>query len=645
MKLTLFALLFTLVSCQQPAEQTAEKPDYPFQPVAFTDVQLTDSFWAPRIETNRRITIPVCFRRCEETGRIDNFKKAAGRVEGEFEGLRYDDSDVFKVIEGAAYSLAVHPDPELESYLDELIDNIAAAQEDDGYILALRTVGAGGDLDRIGEERWSHLIESHELYNSGHLFEAAVAHYQATGKRTLLDVAIKSADLICDTFGADGIRDVPGHEEIEMGLVKLYRTTGNERYLTTAHFFVDERGNPERKTMEDDGRERWYSQDHLPVREQSQARGHAVRAGYFYAGATDLAALTGDPGYGEAIDRIWHSVVDRRMYITGGVGSTSHGEAFGEDYVLPNATAYAETCAAIANALWNHRLFLLHGDGKYIDVLERVLYNGFLSGVSLSGDLFFYENPLAADGETKFNKDKATRAEWFRTSCCPVNVSRLLPSVPGYVYAVRDEELYVNLYAAGEAKVTLPDGRGVRVVQETEYPWDGQVRITVEPERSGEFAVKVRIPGWARNEPVPSDLYRYQGEAGTVSLDVNGEVVDVVPDKGYVTIQRAWNTGDVISLNLPMEVRRAVAHEAVEENTSRVALERGPVVYCVEGADNGGSVDKITVEPEADLAVEHRGDLLGGVTLISGPGFVAVPYYAWSNRGEGPMAVWLKTAN
>ncbi len=454
MRLLPLILLLALLSCQ-PA---AERPDYPYQPVAFTDVKLSDSFWAPRIDTNRQVTIPVCFRRCEETGRIKNFERAAGDLDSDFEGLRYNDSDVFKVMEGAAYSLALQPDPELEGYLDELIAKVAAAQEDDGYIFTARTVGRGDDMERIGAERWSYLISSHELYNSGHLFEAAVAHYRATGKTSLLDVAVKSADLISRTFGPDGIRDVPGHEELELGLVKLYRVTGNEEYLRTAQFLVDERGNPQRDTMGSDTRRRSYSQDHLPVREQSKAVGHAVRAGYFYSGVTDLAALTREPGYEEAMDRIWHSVVDRRMYITGGIGSTRHGEAFGEDYSLPNATAYAETCAAIANILWNHRLFLLHGDGKYIDVLERVLYNGFLSGVSLSGDLFFYVNPLASDGSEAFNQGKATRSEWFRTSCCPVNVARVMPSIPGYVYAVREGEVYVNLYAAGEAKVNAGVG-------------------------------------------------------------------------------------------------------------------------------------------------------------------------------------------
>ena len=632
------AILLLLVSCRPP--EAAGSADYPYEPVAFTKVHLTDSFWSPRIETNRKVTIPVSLRRCEETGRIANFAKAGGLMEGEFEGLRYNDSDVFKVIEGAAYSLSIHPDPELDRYLDDLIAKITAAQEPDGYLFTLRTIGRGDDIDRMGETRWSNLITSHELYNVGHLYEAAVAHHQATGKRTLLDVAIRNADLLCSVFGPDHIRDVPGHEEIEIGLVKLYRATGNHRYLETARFFVDERGNPERHTMESERRERWYSQDHLPVRRQSKAVGHAVRAAYFYAGVSDVAALTDDESSRPALDRIWHSIVDRRMYLTGGIGAHRRHEGFGEDYKLPNAEAYAETCASIANALWQHRMFLLHGEGKYIDVLERVLYNGFLSGVSLEGDTFFYPNPLAADGETKFNQGQATRSPWFRTSCCPVNVARTMPSIPGYLYAVRAGEIYVNLFAASQAHVDLDGGR-IRLEQRTEYPWMGDIEITVRPERPVPFAILVRIPGWARNQPVPSKLYRYQGEAGEVALAVNGSPVAVTPQRGYVRLERTWSPGDTVRLKLPMDVRRVVAHEAVEADRGRVALERGPIVYCVESVDNGGDIGRIPVPRSARFLVEHRADLLGGVTVISGPGFTAVPYNVWSNRGPGAMAVWL----
>jgi len=637
----LIVVLFTLCVLCACGPEPAPKADYPFQPVAFTDVQFTDGFWAPRLETNRTVTIPVCFRRSEETGRIDNFLRAAGKLDGDYEGLRYNDSDVFKAIEAAAFSLGVTPDPELDAQLDELIAKIAAAQEPDGYLFAIRTVNSGEDLPRIGPERWSHLIESHELYNVGHLYEAAAAHYQATGKRSLLDIATKSAGLIYATFGPNGIRDVPGHEEIEIGLVKLYRVTGERKYLELSQFFVDERGNPERLTMASERRGRDYSQDHLPIREQSTAVGHAVRAGYYYAGVTDIAALTADETYQPALDRIWHSIVDRRMYITGGVGAQRQHEGFGEDYDLPNDTAYNETCAAIANGIWNHRMFLMTGDVRYIDVLERTLYNGFLSGVSLSGDLFFYPNPLSSDGKTKFNQGQATRSEWFRTSCCPSNVARIMPSIPGYVYASRGNDLYVNLYVGSEANVQTQGG-AVKLRQETEYPWQGAVGITINPGETRRFALNLRIPGWARNQPVPSDLYEYADEAPPepAALSVNGEAQALTVQNGYARIEREWSDGDRVELKLAMPVRRVVAHSSVAADAGRIALERGPVVYCVEGVDNGGSVTGIKVGAEP-ITAEHRGDLLGGVTVLEGPGFTAVPYYAWSNRGVGEMAVWL----
>lgn len=634
-----FLIALLLAACGAPEKTT--QADYPYQPAPFTAVAVADSFWAPKIETNRKVTIPVCFRKCEETGRIDNFLKAAGMMKGDFAGLRYNDSDVFKVMEAAAYSLSVHHDPELDRYLDGLIAKVAAAQEPDGYLYTGRTIGRGDDMERMGGSRWSALIESHELYNAGHMYEAAVAHFQATGKRSFLDIAVKNADLIAKTFGPQGIRDVPGHQEIEIGLVKLYRATGNRRYLELARFFVDERGNPERHTMETEGRGRWYSQDHEPIRQQSKAVGHAVRAGYFYAGVTDVAAITGDATYLPALDRIWHSIVDRRMYLTAGIGAHRRHEGFGEDYELPNESAYAETCAAIANALWQHRLFLLHGDGAYIDVLERTLYNGILPGVSLAGDTFFYPNPLAADGVEKFNHGYATRAPWFRTSCCPVNVARVMPSVPGYVYATRGDDLYINLYMAGEAKIDL-SGETVRLRQATDYPWNGDVAIEVQAAPSRPFAINVRIPGWARNQPVPSDLYRYvDGEAPPVELSVNNEPVTAASERGYVRLERTWKAGDRIHLVLPMPVRRVAAHERVEAARARWALERGPLVYCVEGVDNGGSVKQIRLDPKAEITVQHRPELLGGVTVLRSAAFTAIPYYAWSNRGEGPMAVWL----
>ena len=635
------------------------KADYPIAPLPFTAVKVSDGFWLPRIETNRKVTVRYDFAKCEETGRIDNFAKAGGLMKGPFRGIFFNDSDVFKVIEGASYSLALHRDAKLDEYLDALIVKIAAAQEDDGYLYTARTLNPDNPPGGSGKTRWSHLAHGHELYNVGHMYEAAVAHWQATGKRTLLDVAIKNADLIDRTFGPGKRRDVPGHEEIEIGLVKLYRATGEERYLKLARFFIDQRGRPDRGRLYGA-----YAQDHKPVVEQTEAVGHAVRAGYLYSGIADVGALTGDAGYVKAIDRIWNDVVSRKLYITGGIGSSRGGEAFGQPYDLANATAYNETCAAIANGLWNHRMFLLHGDAKYIDVLERVIYNGFLSGISLSGDLFFYPNPLAFDGQTKFNQGAAGRKGWFNCSCCPVNVVRFIPSIAGYIYARRDDSVYVNLFIGSTGTVKLAGKLGgdntVTVSQQTRYPWDGRVRITVKPEREAEFTLRVRIPGWARNRPVPSDLYRYATNSRRAAkLRVNGEPLAVKLERGYAVIRRTWKAGDAVELDLPMPVRRVLSHAKVAANRGRVALERGPIVYCVEAVDNGGKVVHLALPDDAQLKALHRPDLLGGITVLAGDAvavsyakdgktkettkhrLVAIPYYAWAHRQLGEMAVWL----
>jgi len=607
--------------------------------VVFTDVVIADEFWSPRMETNRKVTVPYDFKKCEETGRIDNFAKAGGLMEGKFEGIYFNDSDLYKVIEGAAYSLSVrtpqekiHPDQELEKYVDGVIDKITAAQWEDGYLYTFYSLP-----ERQPEKRWTDVRNKHELYCAGHFFEAAVAYYKATGKRKILDVAIRLADYIDSVFGPDKKHDVPGHEEIEMGLVKLYRVTGNEKYLKLAKFFIDERGQSDRRKIYGD-----YCQDHKPVVEQDAAVGHAVRAGYLYSGMADVASLTGDNGYVEALERIWWDVVSKKLYITGGGGARRGGESFGEDYELPNKTAYCESCAAIANAMWNHRMFLLRGDAKYIDVLERVIYNGFLSGISLSGDEFFYPNPLASDGDYE-------RSPWFGCACCPTNIVRFMPSLPGYAYAQQGDVLYVNLFIGGNATIRMADNT-VRLEQETRYPWDGAVKIIVEPERSAKFAICVRIPGWARNEPVPSDLYRFLNESSEkVTLKVNGESVELNIDKGFASISRRWEKGDCIELNLPMPIRRVVSHENVKDNAGRTAVQRGPLVYCFEGVDNPKGVAKLVLPPEAQLHTEYHGDLLGGIVTLKGHGkmppdsveVVAIPYYAWSHRGKSEMAVWL----
>lgn len=625
-------------------------PDYPIQPVPFTRIQLTDSFWSHRLETSREVTIPSALRKCEETGRIRNFEIAGGQREGEFQSpFPFDDSDVYKIIEGAAYSLATYPDEGLAAMLDSLIEKIAAAQEDDGYLMTWRTINPNKPPTEWSgsAERWSDIGGGHELYNAGHMYEAAVAHYQVTGKRNFLDVAIKNADLIHDTFGPGKLMQPPGHQEVEIGLVKLYRVTGEKKYLNLAQFFIDQRGNSAGHALYGA-----YSQDHCPIFEQSEAVGHAVRAGYFYSGVADVAALTGEQTYIDAIDRIWENVVSQKLYITGGIGARRHGEAFGENYELPNAGAYNETCAAIANVMWNFRMFLLNGESKYIDVLERTLYNGLLSGISLEGDTYFYPNPLASDGVADFNQGATTRKEWFDCSCCPSNLSRFIPSLPGYFYAHRDDTVYVNLYAASHAQVEL-DGSVVQIIQETDYPWDGRIKLLVKPEKAKPFVIKLRLPGWAQNQPVPSDLYAYvESEVPDFDLVINGQVLKADQNNGYIMIARQWQAGDVIELFLPMRVHKVKAHVAVAENSGRVALERGPIVYCAEAIDNFGKVSNLALDLSSDFLSDFYEYVLNGVVIVHGQAFRtdkngrpqdfrAVPYYAWNHRGVGEMAVWL----
>jgi DUF1680 family protein len=639
----------------------APRRDYPVQPVPFTAVHLNDVFWAPRIETNRTETIPFAFEQCELSGRVENFVRAAKALRHERlentnpPGYPFDDTDLYKVIEGASYTLSVRPDPKLDAYVDSLIEKVAAAQEPDGYLYTTRTINPEHPHPWAGTKRWElERDDSHELYNLGHLYEAAVAHYQATGKRTLLNVALKSATLLVNTFGPGKQSIWPGHQITEMGLAKLYRVTGDERYLSLAKFMLDERGpKPGEKT---NPRGLTYNQAHQRVVDQTEPVGHAVRATYMYSGMADVAALTGDPAYVKAIDTIWQSTVSRKLYITGGIGASGSGEAFGAPYELPNMTAYNETCASVGMDYWNHRLFLLHGDAKYIDVMERTLYNGLVSGVSLDGKRFFYPNPLESNGQHE-------RSPWFGVACCPGNITRFLASVPGYVYARQGDTIFVNLFASGTADIETEGGRHVKLTQRTNYPWDGAIRITVSPDRARRFAIKLRVPGWARGEPVPSDLYHFaDGPGPPATLSVNGQAVAVVPEQGYATIARAWKAGDVIDVTLPMPVRRIVAHERVEAGRQRVALQRGPIVYAAEWPDNPNrKVRNIVLPDRAPLASEFRPNLLGGVQVITGRAvglaydgggkvtktdqdFTAIPYAMWANRGRGPMIVWLAVA-
>ncbi len=622
--------------------------NYPIRPVPFTSVRMTDGFWAPRIKKNHEVTIPIAFGYCESTGRIKNFEIAGGLDTGAFQTLYpFDDSDVTKIIEGASYSLQTYPDPELEAYLDTLIYKIGLAQEDDGYLYTNRTIAEKG-YGRLHEwaegGRWEKTnILSHELYNLGHMYEAAVAHYQATGKRDFLDIALKSADLVSNDFGRDDFISYPGHQVIEMGLVKLYRVTGEKRYLDMAKFFLDARG------MRDDGEE--YSQSHKRVVDQTEAVGHSVRATYMYSGMADVASILNDEAYINAITRIWEDLVYRKMYVTGGIGASGGNEGFAEPWYLPNMTAYCETCASIGNIFFNHRLFSMHGEGKYYDVLEKTLYNGALSGVNLAGDRFFYPNPLESDG-------RHSRSPWFGCACCPSNICRFVPAVPGYVYSVTDNDLYINLFASNEAEIRFGKNN-VRVTQETIYPWDGKVTMTISPETEGRFTLRIRIPGWASNEAIPGGLYHFADTAAeSYSLLVNGGVPVITTRNGYAAITRRWKKGDRVELYLPMPVRSLVADERVNEDRGRYAIQKGPLIYCLEWPDNDNIFDLLldqkpvfTTGSEPGLldgteVIRTKGykaetDVDGNMTVVDTAELTLIPYHLWNNRGKGDMRVWI----
>jgi len=640
----LITALFT-ISCSQNRIK-----DYPIQPVPFTSVHIEDQFWAPRIETNRAVTIPHAFAQSEKTGRIANFSVAGGALQGGQQGsYPFDDSDVYKIIEGASYTLSVQKDENLAAYLDSLIALIAAAQEEDGYLYTARTNNAPYLEEWGGKSRWSKLHMSHELYNMGHLYEAAAAHFQATGKRNLLDVALKSADLICATFGPGRVEFPPGHQVIEMGLAKLYRITGEEKYLQTARFLLDIRG------KKSGGRELYgpYSQDHIPILEQSEAVGHAVRAGYMYAGIADVAALTGDQAWIDAIDRIWENVAAKKIHLTGGIGAIGGHEGFGANYELPNLTAYNETCASIANVYWNHRLFLLHGEARYLDILERTLFNALLSGVAFDGSHFFYPNPLASAGQHE-------RKEWFGCACCPGNVTRFLASIPGYLYSVSDDQLYVALYAESSAEIELRS-KPLQIKQVCSYPWDGRIQLLVNPQAGAfKFTLNLRIPEWAQGKPLATDLYRYLDPAAAgVKLEINGRTWPLELKDGFARIRRTWNPGDWVELFLPMPVRRVVAHDSVAADRGLVALERGPLVYCVEWPDvAGGHVLNLLLGDDTPVENAWNSTLFNGIQTLSATAksyeqdetgaisardqaFTAIPYYAWAHRGRGEMTVWL----
>lgn len=632
-------------ACAQAPVMRAER----LVAVPFTDVHLTDNFWLPRLTVNRTVSIPSAFRECEANGRFDNFALAGGLIQGEHKGdFSFDDTDPYKVIEGASYALAVQPDARLDAYLDSVIALIAAAQEPDGYLCTCVTNRCERLSGWWGRSRWEK-INSHELYNCGHLYEAAVAHYRATGKRTLLDVALRNADLVCSVFGpGEGrIHRPSGHPIVEMALCKLYDVTGKKEYLEMARYFVEETG---RGT--DGHRLSLYSQDHMPILEQEEIVGHAVRAGYLYSGVADVASLTGDTAYFNALYRIWQSMAGTKLYVTGGIGSRAQGEGFGPPYELHNHTAYCETCAAIANVYWNHRMFLSTGDSRFVDVLERALYNGVIAGVSLSGDKFFYDNPLESMGQHE-------RQRWFGCACCPGNVTRFLASVPGYVYAASGNDVYVNLYISGTAEVKT-DKLSFTIRQQSGMPWAGGSELTLATKKAQRGRLHLRIPSWLTDTVVAgSDLYRFCSPRAAFRLTVNGKPCRYYEENGYAVVEGKWENGDVVRLDFPLTVRRVQAREEVEDDRGKVALQRGPLVYCLEGSDQADSVVfnkylRRAVEPEA----EHRPDMLGGIMVlrmqlqrvadaaatdkqeqtVEG---TAIPYYIWNNRGPGQMEVWI----
>ena len=619
---------------------------YPIDPVPFTSVKVTDQFWGQRLKASREVTIPLAFSKCEETGRYDNFVKAAHPSEDyKVEGLPFDDTDVYKTIEGAAYSLQTYPDKKLEKYIDSVLTIVAAAQEPDGYLYTARTMNPKHPHKWAGAERWSAVENlSHEFYDLGHMVEGAVAYYQATGKRTFLDIAIRYADCVCREIGDKPGQKavVPGHQIAEMALAKLYLATGDKKYLEQAKYFLDKRGYTSRKDA--------YSQAHKPVVEQDEAVGHAVRAVYMYAGMADVAALTGDSAYIKAIDRIWDNIVSKKMYITGGIGARHHGEAFGDNYELPNLSAYCETCAAIGSVYVDYRLFLLHGNAKYYDALERTLYNGLISGVSLDGGAFFYPNPLASNGDY-------SRKPWFGCACCPSNISRFIPSLPGYIYAVKDDRVYVNLVLSNRANLKV-GGKSVVLEQQTGYPYQGTVKLTVA-KGNADFALNLRIPGWVRGSVLPGDLYAYADSCHpTYHVSVNGQEVKAALQKGYLSIDRRWKKGDVVDVSFDMPARIVKANNLVEADRGRISVERGPIVYCAEWKDNPFNVHTVLLNRQPKFEVAEKPDLLYGITELTTDAqalsydesgklavkdvkLTLIPYYAWAHRGEGNMEVWL----
>ena len=610
--LLLAASAFLLQGCQTSKEDIKEQPLKMIEQIDFSHVKINDNFWSPRLSKHVSATLPVCIDQIEnQTGRIRNFENAA-KGEGEHSGIFFDDSDVYKALEGMAYSLINNPDPELEKKADEWIDKFAAAQQPDGYINTFYTLTG---LDK----RWTNM-DKHEMYCAGHMIEAGVAYYQATGKRKLLDVCIRMTDHMMSQFGPGKRHWVPGHEEIELALVKLYQTTQEQKYLDFAYWLLEERGHGH-GTMGDEGK--WdpvYYQDIVPVRRLTDISGHAVRCMYLYCGMADVAALKNDTGYIAAIDRIWDDVVHRNMYITGGIGSSRDNEGFTEDYDLPNLDAYCETCASVGMVLWNQRMNQLTGDSKYIDILERSLYNGALAGISLGGDRFFYVNPLESKGDHH-------RQEWYGCACCPSQLSRFLPSIGNYIYASSDDALWVNLYIGNTGQIRIGE-TDILLTQETDYPWDGSVKLTISTSQPLEKEIRLRIPNWCK----------------TYDLSINGKRINVSEKKGYAVI-KDWKSQDVIALDMDMPVEIVAADPHVKENFGKRAIQRGPLVYCMEEIDNPEYFDQIQLSPSTTFQTAFVSDILNGIKTIKTNGRAQsatfIPYYAWDNRKAGKMRVWI----
>jgi uncharacterized protein len=641
----------------------AQQKDYAIKEVNFTQVKLSDKFWLPRIEINRTVTIPASFERCENTGRVKNFVMAAQK-QGKFcTRFPFDDTDIYKTIEGASFSLAVHPDKKLETYVDSLITIIAKAQEPDGYLYTARTIDPLNVGSWVGKERWEKERElSHELYNAGHMYEAAAAHFLATKKRNFLNIALKNADLVCSVFGPGKKSVAPGHEIVEMALVKLFRITGKKEYLNTAKFFIEARGKyPGYDAKSTDS---WkngsYWQDSKPIVLEDEAVGHVVRAGYLYAAVADIAALTGNDSLTKAIDKIWENVVTKKIYVQGGLGARGDGERYGENYELPNATAYNETCAAIAGVYWNYRMFLLHGNAKYIDVLEKMLYNGLISGIGLDGKSFFYTNAMEIRNSFTHPDKETGRSGWFECSCCPTNLTRLIPSVPGYMYAQKGNNLFVNLFINSTVDLMV-NNKPVKIVQQNNYPWNGNLIFKINAAKVNAFNLLIRIPGWANNSAIPSDLYKFEtATAAKTVIKVNGVSADYTIQNGYAVINKIWKKNDVVEVDLPMEVKRVVANENITNDIGKIALQKGPIIYCAEWVDNNGKTSNLIIPANIIFTSEFNAALLNGVNTLKAevPAviinnnesistqkqiFTAIPYYSWANRGKGEMTVWFPT--